>query len=85
MKVCYWKEKIPGTYNADKRFPCFILTEGEESKYHIYGLPSLEYPGLVKVGHAAGHAPFNHGNGPFRPVCVAKFVSSSQVGGASCR
>lgn len=57
MKVCYWREKIPGTYSADKRFPCFIVTEGEESKSHIYGLPSHEYPGMVKVGHTAGHAP----------------------------
>lgn len=78
MKVCYWKEKIPGTYNADKRFPCFILTEGEESKCHIYGLPSLEYPGLVKVGHAAGHAPVNHGNRLFRPVYVGTSVKENK-------
>lgn len=52
MKVCYWREKVPGTYDANNRFPCFILTEGEESKHHIYGLPSHEYPGLVKVGGA---------------------------------
>lgn len=51
VKVCYWREKVPGTYDADKCFPCFILTEGEESKAHIYGLPAHEYPGLVKVGH----------------------------------
>lgn len=50
--MCYWREKVPGTYDADNRFPCFILTEGEESKHHIYGLPSHEYPGLVKVGGA---------------------------------
>lgn len=52
VKVCYWREKVPGTYSADKRFPCFILTEGDESAAHIYGLPSHEYPGLVKVGPA---------------------------------
>lgn len=51
VKVCYWREKIPGTYGADKRFPCF-LAEWDESQGHIYGLPSHEYPGLVKVGHA---------------------------------
>lgn len=50
--MCYWREKVPGTYNADNRFPCFLVTEGEESKQHIYGLPSHEYPGLVKVGGA---------------------------------
>ncbi|XP_069581829.1 peroxisomal sarcosine oxidase, partial [Brachyistius frenatus] len=48
LNVCYWKEKVPGTYGVQQRFPCFLLTEGEESKYHIYGLPSNEYPGLVK-------------------------------------
>lgn len=52
MKVCYWREKVPGTYDANNRFPCFIVTEGEESEHHIYGLPSHEYPGLVKVGGA---------------------------------
>lgn len=52
--MCYWKEKVPGTYHINKRFPCFLLTEGDESKYHIYGLPSLEYPGLVKVGPRTG-------------------------------
>lgn len=57
MKVCYWQEKVPGTYSADRRFPCFILIDGEESKGHVYGLPSHEYPGLVKVGR-----PGNHGN-----------------------
>ncbi|KAK1900033.1 Peroxisomal sarcosine oxidase, partial [Dissostichus eleginoides] len=48
INVCYWKEKVPGTYDVKKRFPCFLLTEGEESDKHIYGLPSNEYPGLVK-------------------------------------
>ncbi|XP_003978476.2 peroxisomal sarcosine oxidase [Takifugu rubripes] len=54
MKVCYWREKVPGTYDANNRFPCFILTEGEESEHHIYGLPSHEYPGLVKVCNHLG-------------------------------
>lgn len=49
INVCYWKEKIPELYDVKKRFPCFLLTEGEY-KDHIYGLPSNEYPGLVKVG-----------------------------------
>lgn len=57
VKVCYWREKVPGTYSADKRFPCFILTEGDESAAHIYGLPSHEYPGLVKVGPAGPALP----------------------------
>ncbi|XP_068568715.1 peroxisomal sarcosine oxidase isoform X1 [Cebidichthys violaceus] len=54
INVCYWKEKVPGTYDVKQRFPCFLLTEGEESKYHIYGLPSNEYPGLMKICYHIG-------------------------------
>ncbi|XP_018556429.1 peroxisomal sarcosine oxidase [Lates calcarifer] len=54
INVCYWKEKVPGSYNVKQRFPCFLLTEGEESKEHIYGLPSNEYPGLVKICYHMG-------------------------------
>ncbi|CAL1571462.1 unnamed protein product [Knipowitschia caucasica] len=49
INVCYWKEKTPGSYHVRNRFPCFLLTEGEEAQEHIYGLPSNEYPGLVKI------------------------------------
>lgn len=49
INVCYWKEKTPGSYHVKNRFPCFLLTTGEETDVHIYGLPSNEYPGLVKV------------------------------------
>lgn len=66
VKVCYWREKVPGTYSADNRFPCFILTEGEESRLHIYGIPSLEYPGLVKVGPAPLRLPSNQLSRPTR-------------------
>ncbi|XP_077466739.1 peroxisomal sarcosine oxidase isoform X1 [Stigmatopora argus] len=54
INVCYWKEKIPDSYNVKKCFPCFILTEGEEAKDHIYGLPSNEYPGLMKICYHNG-------------------------------
>lgn len=49
INVCYWKEKTPGSYNVKNRFPCFVLTSAEESDVHIYGLPSNEYPGLMKI------------------------------------
>lgn len=49
INVCYWKEKTPGSYNVKNRFPCFVLTSAQESDVHIYGLPSNEYPGLVKI------------------------------------
>ncbi|XP_047451090.1 peroxisomal sarcosine oxidase [Mugil cephalus] len=54
LNVCYWKEKVPGSYGVKKRFPCFIQTEGVESKQHIYGLPSNEYPGLMKICYHIG-------------------------------
>ncbi|XP_056230836.1 peroxisomal sarcosine oxidase [Seriola aureovittata] len=54
INVCYWKEKVPGSYDVKRRFPCFLLTEGEEADEHIYGLPSNEYPGLVKICYHMG-------------------------------
>ncbi|XP_041850505.1 peroxisomal sarcosine oxidase [Melanotaenia boesemani] len=54
INVCYWREKVPGSYDVKRRFPCFILTEGEESKEHIYGLPSNEYPGMMKICYSIG-------------------------------
>lgn len=54
INVCYWKEKVPGSYSVKQRFPCFVQTECLESKVHIYGLPSNEYPGLMKVRHVTG-------------------------------
>ncbi|XP_054650657.1 peroxisomal sarcosine oxidase isoform X2 [Dunckerocampus dactyliophorus] len=54
INVCYWKEKIADTYHVKKRFPCFLLTEGDEAKSHIYGLPSNEYPGLMKICYHSG-------------------------------
>uniref|UniRef100_A0A9J8D1A8 Pipecolic acid oxidase n=1 Tax=Cyprinus carpio carpio TaxID=630221 RepID=A0A9J8D1A8_CYPCA len=39
INVCYWKEKIPGTYSVS------------QWEYDIYGLLSNEYPGLIKVSN----------------------------------
>ncbi|XP_077398150.1 peroxisomal sarcosine oxidase [Festucalex cinctus] len=55
INVCYWKEKIPESYHVKKRFPCFLLTEGQFQD-HIYGLPSNEYPGLMKICYHNGSA-----------------------------
>ncbi|XP_061683994.1 peroxisomal sarcosine oxidase isoform X2 [Syngnathoides biaculeatus] len=54
INVCYWKEKVPDLYHVNKRFPCFLLTEGEGVKDHIYGFPSNEYPGLIKICYHNG-------------------------------
>ncbi|XP_039612637.1 peroxisomal sarcosine oxidase [Polypterus senegalus] len=49
INVCYWKEKIPGTYGIQKNFPCFIDLRALGSQDDVYGLPSNEYPGLMKI------------------------------------
>ncbi|XP_017347212.1 peroxisomal sarcosine oxidase isoform X2 [Ictalurus punctatus] len=49
INVCYWKEKVPGSYSISNRFPCFIQMQPKESEHDIYGLPSNEYPGLMKI------------------------------------
>ncbi|KAM9118003.1 peroxisomal sarcosine oxidase [Pangshura tecta] len=45
INVCYWKEKVPGAYGVSANFPCFLAL----CTPPIYGLPSNEYPGLVKI------------------------------------
>ncbi|KAI4886517.1 hypothetical protein NFI96_024885 [Prochilodus magdalenae] len=54
INVCYWKEKVPGSYSVNKRFPCFIQLEPKEAEHDIYGLPSNEYPGLMKLCYHMG-------------------------------
>ncbi|CAG6007029.1 peroxisomal sarcosine oxidase isoform 2-T2 [Menidia menidia] len=54
INVCYWKVKVPGSYDLKNHFPCFLLTESEESKEHIYGLPSNEYPEMMKICYHMG-------------------------------
>ncbi|XP_067864342.1 peroxisomal sarcosine oxidase [Heptranchias perlo] len=52
--VCYWKEKVPGTYGISKGFPCFLRISRNSNQHHFYGLPSNEYPGLMKVCYHSG-------------------------------
>ncbi|KAM9001519.1 peroxisomal sarcosine oxidase [Sarcophilus harrisii] len=53
INVCYWKEKVPGSFGEN--FPCFVGSFPHLAPHHIYGLPSREYSGLVKVC-------YHHGN-----------------------
>ncbi|XP_008826928.1 peroxisomal sarcosine oxidase isoform X2 [Nannospalax galili] len=46
INVCYWREKVPGSYSVSQAFPCFIGLD--LAPHHIYGLPAGEYPGLMK-------------------------------------
>ncbi|XP_060799938.1 peroxisomal sarcosine oxidase [Neoarius graeffei] len=55
INVCYWKEKVPGSYSTSNRFPCFIQMHPKEAEHDIYGLPSNEYPGLMKVCYHRGN------------------------------
>ncbi|XP_066542854.1 peroxisomal sarcosine oxidase [Hoplias malabaricus] len=54
INVCYWKEKVPGSYSLKNHFPCFIQLQPKEAEYDIYGIPSNEYPGLMKVCYHMG-------------------------------
>ncbi|CAL1278285.1 unnamed protein product, partial [Larinioides sclopetarius] len=52
VKVYYWRSKEKGAYSEKSGFPCFI----DVGELCIYGLPSYEYPDLVKVCIHAGNA-----------------------------
>uniref|UniRef100_A0A8C5E0L6 Peroxisomal sarcosine oxidase n=1 Tax=Gouania willdenowi TaxID=441366 RepID=A0A8C5E0L6_GOUWI len=54
INVCYWKEKVEGSYDVKRRFPCFVTVGTAEANVHIYGLPSNEYPGLMKICYHTG-------------------------------
>lgn len=43
--VLYWKEKNKGEFSAD-RFPTY---KNVRENVEVYALPSLEYPGHVRV------------------------------------
>ncbi|KAM6242194.1 peroxisomal sarcosine oxidase [Porphyrio hochstetteri] len=49
IDVCYWREKESGSPG-----PCFMALGLSQAPHGIYGLPSLEYPGLVKVCYHHG-------------------------------
>ncbi|XP_040472553.1 peroxisomal sarcosine oxidase [Falco naumanni] len=54
IDVCYWKEKDPASPSAGRAGPCFITLGLPQAPHSIYGLPALEYPGLVKVCYHHG-------------------------------
>ncbi|KAK4812213.1 hypothetical protein QYF61_009105 [Mycteria americana] len=49
IDVCYWREKEPGSPSAGRAGPCFMALGLSQAPHGIYGLPALEYPGLVKL------------------------------------
>ncbi|NXI38344.1 SOX oxidase, partial [Galbula dea] len=54
VNVCYWREKVLGTPGVDRVSPCFLTLGLSQAPHSIYGLPALEYPGLVKVCYHHG-------------------------------
>ncbi|NWU59786.1 SOX oxidase, partial [Dromas ardeola] len=54
IDVCYWREKEPGSPGAGRDRPCFMAVGLSQAPHGVYGLPALEYPGLVKVCYHHG-------------------------------
>ncbi|KAK1198747.1 SOX oxidase, partial [Pygoscelis papua] len=54
INVCYWREKEPGSPSAGGASPCFMALGLSQAPHGVYGLPALEYPGLVKVCYHHG-------------------------------
>ncbi|NWZ81890.1 SOX oxidase, partial [Poecile atricapillus] len=54
IDVCYWREKQPGSTSLCDVSPCFLTLGLSQAPHGIYGLPSIEYPGLMKVCHHHG-------------------------------
>ncbi|XP_040099827.1 peroxisomal sarcosine oxidase isoform X2 [Oryx dammah] len=74
INVCYWQEKVAGSYSVSQAFPCFMDLGLSLAPHHIYGLPSREYPGLMKVC-------YHHGNNadPEERDCPAAFSNIQDV------
>ncbi|XP_064022096.1 peroxisomal sarcosine oxidase isoform X2 [Pogoniulus pusillus] len=54
IDVCYWRKKEPGSPDMGRDSPCFITAGLRQPPHSVYGLPALEYPGLVKVCYHYG-------------------------------
>ncbi|XP_075576179.1 peroxisomal sarcosine oxidase [Pelecanus crispus] len=54
INVCYWREREPGSPSAGRTSPCFMAVGLSQAPHGVYGLPALEYPGLVKVCYHHG-------------------------------
>ncbi|NXC27489.1 SOX oxidase, partial [Campylorhamphus procurvoides] len=54
INVCYWREKQPGSTSMGTASPCFLTVGLSQAPHGVYGLPALEYPGMVKLCHHHG-------------------------------
>lgn len=48
ITVCYWRENRKASHSSE-RFPCIIDGKDGAGDMSVYGLPSEEYPGYVKL------------------------------------
>ncbi|NP_001090110.1 pipecolic acid oxidase L homeolog [Xenopus laevis] len=55
INVCYWREKIPGKSGILQSLPCFLGFNLNGEEHEVYGLPSQEYPGLIKICFHGGN------------------------------
>ncbi|XP_004707382.1 peroxisomal sarcosine oxidase [Echinops telfairi] len=74
INVCYWREKVPGSYGVAQAFPCFLGLGLDQAPHHIYGLPAGEYPGMMKVC-------YHHGNNadPEERDCPSALSDSQDI------
>ncbi|XP_013421771.1 peroxisomal sarcosine oxidase isoform X1 [Lingula anatina] len=49
INVFYWKEKVPGAYSMASGFPVFADYNTMRLDTFVYGLPSSEYPNMMKM------------------------------------
>ncbi|NXU52429.1 SOX oxidase, partial [Turnix velox] len=54
IDVCYWREKEPRSSSTGEVTPCFITMGLNQTPHDIYGLPSIEYPGMMKLCYHHG-------------------------------
>ncbi|NXL46245.1 SOX oxidase, partial [Podilymbus podiceps] len=54
IDVCYWRKKESGSPGVGRTDPCFMALGLSRAPHGVYGLPALEYPGLVKVCYHHG-------------------------------
>ncbi|KAM6118279.1 peroxisomal sarcosine oxidase [Phoenicopterus ruber ruber] len=54
IDVCYWRKKERGSPGAGRTDPCLMALGLSQAPHGVYGLPALEYPGLVKVCYHHG-------------------------------
>lgn len=69
------KKKHPGEYDLGK-FPTFYQNEAIEGKFSVYGLPSMEYPGYVKVIYLSNYHNSSQFKGYFQVFTIIIYANT---------